>query len=111
MYSSQSLSSSTSGSGSLLRSEALRADPTARQYLITGAGLAFLGTIADARQWFPLGYEIRDPGTRERVDIGSLAVPLFAKDPETFGVQKSEEDAGRERLATTKSTPGEHFLS
>lgn len=107
MQSSQNSSSSTPRPGSPLRSEALRANPTARPYLITGAGLPFLGTLADARQWFSLGYDIRDPETRERVDIGPLAVPLFAEDSETFRIQKAEEVAGRERLSIAESAQGE----
>jgi hypothetical protein len=111
MYSSQNQSSSTARPKPPLRSEALRADPTARPYLITGAGQQFLGTLADARQWFPLGYDISDPVTRARVDIGASTIPAFAEDPRAFGNQQAEQSATRERLAGAGAAQGKCPLS
>lgn len=91
-------SSGPNDSSPPIPSEALRGDPTTRAYLIRVAGQDMIVTLAEARQYFELGYAIRDPDSRELVDIGSVAIPSYTEEEGAFVAQEEEEKKAREAL-------------
>jgi hypothetical protein len=55
------------------------ADPSATRFPfnIFGQG-STLVVLHEAREYFSLGYDVGDPATSERADVGAVPVPSFA---------------------------------
>ncbi|ORY10181.1 hypothetical protein BCR34DRAFT_355290 [Clohesyomyces aquaticus] len=84
-----------SGAAAALRSEALRANPNQRAFLITDGGLNQLVTHVEACNFFQMGYTPRDPVTRQPVDVGGTEMPSYAGGEGAFDPE--EEEIGEER--------------
>ncbi|KAJ4303335.1 hypothetical protein N0V90_002228 [Kalmusia sp. IMI 367209] len=82
-----------------LRSEGLRRSPNARAYLLRNAGQDILMTLEEARQWFQQGFTIRDPTSRQTVDVGAVPVPSYAQGQGAFVREDEDEKKVRKALA------------
>jgi hypothetical protein len=55
------------------------ADPSATRFLVNILGqCSTLVVLHEAREYFALGYDVRDPTTGERADVGAVPIPSFA---------------------------------
>lgn len=67
--------------------------------MLRTAGQDILVTLEEARLWFQQGYTIRDPESRQIVDIGAVPVPAYAQGEGAFVREEEQENAVRDALA------------
>jgi hypothetical protein len=72
-----------------------------RGYLVVVANQVIRVCLDEARRYFEMGYEIRDPVTGQRVDIGAVPVPSYASSDTAFAHHVAEIEAARNKLANS----------